>query len=173
MLKTRLLITLVIFSAAFCAMDCSKSSRPEPVDPTFYVNLTPAEVVADVGDTLTLTGSINSVEGLFAISFDLVFDTTVVVFESLSMPSNGILGQNAIGFSAEIDSGISVSLGRTQTAGNDNVSASGVLFEADFAVVGTGETEIQYRDVYIIDEDGAENTDLENLLLRSTIITVR
>jgi len=152
-------------------VDCSKSSKP--VDQTFYIDLTPADTTAAVGDTMTLTGSINSVEGLFAISFDLVFDTSVVVFASLSLPSESILGQNAIIFSSEIDSGISISLGRTQTSGNDNISASGHLFSADFLVTGQGMTEIQYRDVYIIDEDGAENPDLGVLEVRGSAVEGR
>jgi len=152
-------------------VSCSDSTRA--VDQTFYIDLTPADATAAVGDTLTLTGSINSVEGLFAISFDLIFDTSVVVFESLSLPSGGILGQNSIIFSSEIDSGVSISLGRTQTSGNDNISASGDLFVADFLVIGPGTTEIQYRDVYIIDEDGAENPDLGVLEVRSAVVDGR
>jgi hypothetical protein len=165
-------LVTILFTAYF-GFDCSKSTKPDPVDETFYIALTPADIVAGVGDTLTFTGSINSVEGLFAISFDLVFDTLVVVFESLSLPSNGILGQNSISFSGEIDGGVSVSLGRIQTAGNDNVSASGVLFEVDFVVVGAGTTEIQYRHIYIIDEDGTENSDLGAIEARGTAVEVQ
>jgi hypothetical protein len=163
---------VTILFTAFYGFDCSKSTKSDPIDETFYINLTPADVAAGVGDTLAFTGSINSVEGLFAISFDLVFDTMVVVFESLSLPSNGILGQNSISFSGEIDDGVSVSLGRTQTSGNDNVSASGVLFEVDFVVVGAGTTEIQYRHIYIIDEDGTENSDLGAIEARSAAVEV-
>lgn len=171
-MRTHLLILVTILITAFYGFDCSKSTKPDPVDETFFINLTPADIAAGVGDTLTFTGSINSVEGLFAITFDLVFDTTVVVFESLSIPSNGILGQNSISFSGEIDGGVSVSLGRTQTSGNDNVSASGILFEVVFIVVGEGTSEIQYRDIYIIDEDGAENPDLGAIEARAAAVEV-
>lgn len=170
-MRNKLIILILVLSAAFYGTDCSKSTKPEPIDNTFYVALTPVEINAGVGDTLNLTGSINSVEGLFAISFDLLFDTSVVVFESLSIPSNSVIGQNSISFSSEITGGVSVSLGRTQTSGNDNISASGALFEMSFIVMGIGSTEIQYRDVYIIDEDGQENMDLGNLELRNTLIT--
>jgi hypothetical protein len=165
-------LVTILFTAYF-GFDCSKSTKPDPVDETFYIALTPADIVAGVGDTLTFTGSINSVEGLFAISFDLVFDTMVVIFESLSLPSNGILGHNSISFSGEIDSGVSVSLGKTQTSGNDNVSASGILFEVVFIVVGEGTSEIQYRDIYIIDEDGTENPDLEAIEARAAAVEVQ
>lgn len=168
MVRTHLSALIIILIAAVSIVSCSDSTRP--VDQTFYIDLTPADATAAVGETLTLTGSINSVEGLFAISFDLVFDTSVVVFESLSLPSGSILGQNSIMFSSEIDSGVSISLGRTQTSGNDNISASGDLFAVDFLVIGPGTTEIQYRDVYIIDEDGTENPDLEVLEARGAVV---
>ena len=167
-MRTYLSILFIILTMAVGIVTCSKSSKP--ADQTFYIDLAPAEITATVGETLTLTGSINSVEGLFAISFDLVFDTSVVVFESLSLPSGGILGQNSIIFSSEIDSGVSISLGRTQTSGNDNISASGDLFLVDFIVIDTGITEIQYRNVYIIDEDGAENPDLGVLEARGAVV---
>ncbi|UCC78234.1 MAG: hypothetical protein JSW64_08045 [Candidatus Zixiibacteriota bacterium] len=165
-----ILTGLIILNALI--FGCGKTTKPDAPDETFYINLTPANITADVGDTLTLTGSINSVEGLFAISFDLVFDTSMVVFESLTIPSNSILGQNSISFSNQIVDGVSVSIGRTQTSGNDNVSASGPLFVAKFIAISPGTTQLQYRDVYIIDENGAENWELGGLEMRLTIITI-
>lgn len=165
-------LLIAVFLIAMSAENCSKSSKPEPVDESFYIDLTPSEVVATVGDTLAFTGSINSVEGLFAISFDLVYDTSVMAFGSLSLPSNSILGQNSISFSSDIDDGISISLGRVQTSGNDNVSASGVLFEIDFIAIGSDTTGVRYRDVYIIDEEGVENPDLRVIETRGTAVEV-
>ena len=160
----------IILPLSILIIGCGKTPRP---DLTFHIELTPENITADVGDTLTLTGSINSVENLFAISFDLVFDSTVVNFQSLSLPQDNILGENSISFSNEIEGGVSISLGRTQSAGNDNISASGVLFAADFIAAGVGTTEIQYQNVYIIDENGDENADLGAVSLRGAEIIVR
>ncbi len=165
-----ILTGLIIFSVII--FGCGKTPKPDAPDETFYINLAPENITAAVGDTLTLTGFINSVEGLFAISFDLVFDTSIVTFISVSLPQNSILGQNAISFSNQITDGVSVSLGRIQTSGNDNVSASGPLFEAKFIAIGPGTTQIQYRDVYIIDESGAENWELGGLERQEAIATI-
>jgi len=167
----KIIIGLLILSAV--VFGCGKTSRPDAPDETFYINLSPRDLVADVGDTLTLTGAINSVEDLFAISFNLVFDTSIVAFLSLSSPQNSILGQNAISFANDIEGGVSISLGRIQTGGNDNISASGALFEANFIAGGTGSAEIQYRDVYIIDEVGTENAELGELETSGTELLVQ
>lgn len=162
---------LLILSAV--VFGCGKSPKPVAPDETFYINLTPEDLTADIGDTLTLTGAINSVENLFAISFDLVYDTTIVNFLSISLPQSSILGQNTITFSNPIEGGVSISLGRIQSSGNDNVSASGPLFEVVFIAVGSGASEIQYRDIYIIDEDGAENGELGDIEKRATELIIQ
>ena len=161
---------MLIFAAA--VFGCGKTPRPEAPDETFYIDLTPENLTANVGDTLTLTGAINSVEGLFAISFDLVYDTSIISIIDVSLPSQGILGQNAISFYENIDDGASISLGRTQTSGNDNVSASGPLFVVRFEAVSAGSTEMEYRDIYIIDETGQENGDMGVLELRGVGIVI-
>lgn len=168
------LVTLISVSLvlAISGMDCSKSSRPGPVDDTFYVSFIPDSVQANVGDTLILTGYINSVEGLFAISFDLVFDTSFVTCQSLALPPDGIMGQNALSFSDGIDGGVSVSIGRIQTSANDNIAASGPLFEVKFIAAALGNAEIMYSNVYIIDENGQVNGDLARLDMRVLYIFI-
>jgi hypothetical protein len=160
-----LILSVIVFG-------CGKTSRPDAPDETFYIDLTPEEITSNIGDTLIFTGTINSVEDLFAISFDLIFDTSIVAFLSLSLPQNSILGQNSISFSNQIGDGVSISLGRMQTSENDNISGSGFLFEVIFIAVGSGATEIQYRDVYIIDEVGVENGELGEMERQSAIISI-
>lgn len=172
MKQTATIISVLLLLAIF-GMECSKSSRPEPVDDTFYISFIPDSVQAAVGDTIILTGFINSVENLFAITFDLVFDTSFVTFQSLTLPPDGIMGQNALSFSDEIDGGVSVSIGRVQTSANDNVAASGPLFEAKVIAAAAGSAEIMYSNIYIIDENGQVNGDLAGLDKRSLDISVR
>lgn len=168
-----LIFSLTLTLLSFSGCDCDKSPNPEPVDETFYINLTPETSTIDQGENITLIGSINSVEGLFAIAFDLVFDSTVLSFESLATPQTGILGNSVLSFSNLISGGVSVSLGRVQTEGNDNVSGSGTLFEITFSAVAAGTTIIQYQNIYIIDQDGAENSDIDNLAPSNAEVIVR
>jgi len=153
--------------------DCDKSTPPPPVDETFYMDLTPASNVIAPDDTVTLTGSINSVENLFAVAFDLAFDSTRLNYESVSIPAGGLLGNGAMSFSSIIDGGVSISLGKTQTTANDNISGNGVLFEVAFTGAAVGSTSVQIQNVFIIDESGAENPDMGNLILNSADIIIQ
>ncbi len=162
---------LIIMLLGGCS--CDKSLPPPPVDETFYLNLTPASNVIAPDDTITLTGSINSVENLFAVAFDLAFDSTMFNFVSVSLPPAGLLGNSAMSFSNTIAGGVSISLGKTQTAGNDNISGSGTLFEATFTAAAPGTTAVQYQNMYIIDESGAENPDIGNLILNDAEIIIQ
>ncbi len=168
-----LIFSLMLILISFSGCDCDKSSDPPPVDETFYINLAPESSAIGPGENITLTGSINSVEGLFAVAFDLAFDSTILSFESLTIPQTGLLGSGVLNFSNTISDGVSVSLGRTQTEGDDNVSGSGTLFEITFSAVAAGTTSVQYQNVFIIDEEGAENSDIGNLILTNAEVVVQ
>lgn len=168
-----LIFSLILILLSFSGCECGKSSDPEPVDETFYMNLMPEASAIGPGENITLTGSINSVEGLFAVTFDLVFDSTILSYESLTIPQTGLLGNSVLSFSNTISGGVSVSLGRIQTEANDNVSGNGVLFEITFSAAGTGTTNIQYQNIFIIDEQGVENSDINNLILNNAEVVVR
>ena len=139
----------------------------------FYVGLRPHENFIEIEEDIALTMSINSVEDLFAISCDLIFDTTVVTFESAFIPSSSILeAANSIFFSNRIPNGISISAGRMQTEGNDNISGRGPLFEIAFTGLASGFSSIEIHNVMIIDEQGESNHDLGNLVTKPSGILV-
>lgn len=139
----------------------------------FYVGLRARENFIEIEEDIALTMSINSVENLFAISCDFVFDTTIVIFESVSIPSSSILGAaRSIIFSSPIDGGVSVSAGRTQTEEDDNISERGPLFEIAFTGLAAGFSSIEIHNVMIIDEQGESNPDLGNLVTKPSGIFV-
>lgn len=138
-----------------------------------YVGLRPRENFIEIEEDIALTMSINSVENLFAISCDFILDTTIVIFESVSIPSSSILGAaRSIIFSSPIDGGVSVSAGRTQTEEDDNISERGPLFEIAFTGLAAGFSSIEIHNVMIIDEQGESNPDLGNLVTKPSEIFV-
>lgn len=139
----------------------------------FYVGLRPRENFIEIEEDIALTMSINSVEDLFAISCDFILDTTIVTFESAFIPSSSILeAANSILFSNPIPNGISISAGRMQTVGDDNISGRGHLFEITFTGLASGFSPIEIHNVMIIDEQGESNPDLGNLVTKPSGIFV-
>ena len=171
-MRTVIISCLLILLVSTAGCDTKNSLRPEN-DDTFYLALTPQHNSTAAGRNVTLVGRINSVENLFAVSFDVNFDTTVLSFHSAYMRSENLLGTSgSIGFLGQTEDGVSISLGRIQTVNNDNVSGRGSLFEITFAGKSAGSTTIVFDNVLIIDEDGVANPDLSNLVTRSSLITI-
>ncbi len=164
---------LALITGCLMILSCSdSSSEPEP-DDTFYLGVTPAANTISVGSNAMLSVQINSVEGFFASSFDLLFDNTVVQVDTIQVSASGLLADyDPISFYDEIENGMSVSVGLTQTEEDDDLSGSGTLLVITFEGAAEGSTPIEFENVVIIDEQGEDNPDLDNLELRFSQITV-
>ncbi len=139
----------------------------------FYIGLRPRDNYIENGSYISLILSINSVEDLFAISFDLVYDSAVAIVESAYIPSSSILeAANSIMFYDHIPNGVSISASRLQSNMNDNVTGSGPLIMIDFLCLADGSTLVEIQNVMIIDETGEINPDLGNLVLKAGNILV-
>ncbi|MBD3169474.1 MAG: hypothetical protein GF307_08320 [candidate division Zixibacteria bacterium] len=150
----------------------SSSNGPAPAD--FYVSLTPQNDTVDIDSSTTLTGSINEVSNLFAITFDLLFDTSLVKVDTVMVPADGIWGSGSgLVFFQRNHDGISIGLGKVQTEGNDNVSGSGEFFTIDFTGNSAGSAQIVYDDISIVDENGTSNSNINNLQTKSAQIVVQ
>ncbi len=139
----------------------------------FYLGIRPRENNVDSGEPVSLTLGVNSVDDLFGISFDLVFDSTVVMLDSVFIPSSSILDPTkSIMFYDYILNGVSISASRLQTDMNDNVSGSGPLVMVHFQGFASGSTSVEIQNVMIIDETGEINPGLGNLVLKAANIHV-
>jgi hypothetical protein len=139
----------------------------------FYVGLRPRENYIQVDEYFTLILGINSVEDLFGISFDLVFDPSLATVESAYIPSSSILeAAKSIMFFEYLEDGISVSASRIQSEMDDDVSGSGPLVAIDYLASASGFTAVEIQNVMIIDETGEVNPDLPNLLTKPATILI-
>jgi hypothetical protein len=126
--------------------------------------LSPGEVSQRVGTTLYLTVEVRRVEDLFAVSFDLFYDTDVLELIDAQVSDSGLLEpSSAITFFESAEDGASVAVGRTQTPGDDDVSGDGTLLDLTFRSISAGTTTIQFSGIRIIDETGTESPCMESL----------
>jgi hypothetical protein len=88
------------------------------------------------------------------------------------VPESSLLEPDCISFHESINEGESVSLGRTQSDGDDNVSGSGVLCLIVLSSRSGGVDTVRVRNVMIIDQAGNTNPDLGNLVKESAIVVV-
>ncbi len=162
------ILALVIPVIMICG--CKKSS--DSGDSSFALQLTPQRAEPDVYEEFTLTLEISDVRDMFVIGFNLLYDHSRLRLSETSTSSGGILGNDIISFTEEINGGIGVSIGRTQSAGDDNVSGSGNICEFTFLAIGMGESQVELNNVTILDEDGSSNTQISESNVVSAEVNV-
>ena len=146
----------------------------------FYLGFRPRSAVINVGDDTTLTVSINAVDSLFGIAFDIEFDTSVVSVDTtgaLTVPQTSILyTDSTVYFYRAIPTGISVSVSKvnsSDTSIDDNVSGRGLLCQIKFNGKSAGSTGIVFNNVLIINDAGETNSNLDSLITKPSEITVQ
>ena len=143
-------ILLIIISIII--ISCGGENGTEP-DIQLKLMIEPSEKVINLGEEATFFVQIDNVIDLFGFSAEITFDNT-----KIELPANPIvIGEM---WNAEVISEIfvesgclSITIGFTQTEGYDGISGNGVLFY--FTLVGTnsGESDITFENLELIDEN--------------------
>ncbi len=115
-------------------------------------------------DSISLSGSsrirvrLGRVIDFFAVSLIIPYDSTIVDIDTVLVSDPGIWEDPApLLFYQKIDGQISIAAGAHQTDENDNITGFGGLFDIYFRGIGVGEATIDFTDVLLVDENGAEN----------------
>jgi len=166
-------IVCALFCCAILAAGCGdseKATQPIVVESDLVLSLSDDQV--SIGNQAGATVRINEIDDLFFISMDVMFDTSLIIIDSVINPPASLLGADAIGLGQPIPGGLSIGFGRTQTAANDNVSGTGDLFTIFFTAAAHGSTEFQVTNIVIRDEQGTEHPDLDALSVTSDSLTI-
>jgi len=161
------IVAMIVFLSG-----CSEVAAP--FSGTLAITLTPAESTIDVGEEVMLTVGVKSARNLFAVSFDIAFDSKIVVVDSVYAVPSGILGPEAIISQIQPRPGMMcVGIGRTQTSADDCVSGTGDLVRVRFRARVAGSTRVVVPRVMIVDEDGRQNSELDECQLNEATIVVQ
>lgn len=170
-MKTSRIFLLGILIISIFILSCKNSSEPGG-DSNFSLKLSPETANIELYDDLILSLEVEGVNDMFLIGFNLMYDRSMLYLSEVTIPSSCMLGDDCLDFMEEITGGISVSVGRAQTDGNDNVSGDGVLCEFSFLCIATGSCQVELEEVSILDEDGNTNTQISNSNVKSAEITI-
>jgi hypothetical protein len=138
----------------------------------FYLSFFPEQISLTLGQRAILTANINNVENLFAISFDIIYDTLVMRAFDVGIPQQNFIGEGGLYFYHSIPGGVSFCLGKTQTDANDNLTGSGPLVEMHFIAVGQGFSQVRFNNINIVDENGGQNQHLDEMVRGSANVYV-
>lgn len=139
----------------------------------FYLSFYPQQRQVSINHFTSFTIGLNNVQDLFAISFDILCDTTYLRITDVQVPIHNLFDIGGIYFYHSIPGGVSVFIGRTQTPENDNINGGGKLVNISLRGMAAGMSSIGFYNVMIVDENGALNTNITNLYRGSASIYVR
>ncbi len=103
--------------------------------------LQPSSDQIDLGSEFTLQVNIREVTSLFAASFEVQYDNTLLEFVDVS--AGDFLGDDVVFFSIEGDGSVSIAI--TKKAGSDSVDGAGMLAEVKFKSIRAGAVTISVR----------------------------
>ncbi|MCP4582390.1 MAG: hypothetical protein GY839_12320 [candidate division Zixibacteria bacterium] len=140
--------------------------------PNFEIYINPATDTIAIGEQGLFSVNLDGAEDVFSISMDLIFDTTIVMVDTVMLAEPNLLGDdNVLLLYQAIPGGVSVGIGRVQTEENDNVWGCGQLFKIVFSGLAPGTASIEIADGMIRTDEGVPIDIIEDLyLLGATLI---
>ncbi len=163
-MKKILLIACVVVS--ILVFSCSKSST-EPEDEKLILSIIPSEQTVSAGSEATYSVKIENVSDLFAITCEIVFDSTKVTLPDNPVTDGDFWTADFISTSVGDSDRLNVCIGLEQTAGEDGLDGDGILF--DFKVTGilAGESDLIFENLNLIDEDGEPIEDFDEIEIKN------
>ena len=159
-------IKLIIFFSLVIYIGCHKTGQgPLPPYPKVTLSASPTNVA--IAETFILDVNVANIEHLFAISFQISFNPSIleIAMETGSINYNTFTNEN-FGPVVLLDTFgvLSVALG-----GND---INGKIFSVTIQGKISGTTDIELKEINLIKEDGTNVSNINSLISSGVVITV-
>ena len=125
--------------------------------------ITPDSLTIDRYDEVDFSVEIENVNSMFVVAFNFVIEGANADILDVTIPSSEFLGGNAMSFYEEIYGGVSVSVGHTQSDGDDNISGSGTICNIKIRWFFEGNATIQLKNIAIVNDMGENVQGLTNI----------
>ena len=143
-----------------------------PVDTSLSVRLIASSYEIQSGDSLTVSIEVENADSLFALSFELNFDSDLFSISTTDIASVGNLFSDPFPANPPIfisDGQVSVGFGEW---GSLQSTVSGTACYMIFTALSTGTETLYISSIEMIKKDGSEIDGLENLMIDSIEIQV-
>ena len=140
-------------------LSCSKDEPTPPPQANVILKMEPNPQTVAVGDSVDFGVKIEDAEDLFAVSMEIVFDSSMISFQNsdfVIVNEDFWIGETQ-GLSVLESEKLNVAIGLVQTDGIDAISEDGILFRFNFtADDSTGSTYLEFQNINLLDEDGIQ-----------------
>ncbi len=162
-------LVLILFSGLL--ISCSDSTGPQAEN--LQLSISPSEQTVAVDEEGTYSVLIENVENVFAISTEITFDDTIVeaVDDGFSV-GDFWNSEPVVSLNINDEDRINVTIGLEQSSGVDAITGDGTLFSFSLKGINSGESDLSFVNVQLINDSGETIQDFENITYNNGKIIV-
>ena len=157
----RILFMIIIVVMAF-SISCSSDST-EPEVNNLKLMFSPAEQTAPVNTGTDFVIKVENAENLFGFSAEIVFDNSVAELVPNSVVVGGFWNTDLLEMNISEDDRLSIIISLLQTSNEDGIDGNGELFTFSIEGIAIGESDLTFENLQMIDENGNEVSNFDEL----------
>ena len=157
----RILFMIIIVVMAF-SISCSSDST-EPEINNLKLMFSPVEQTAPVNTGTDFVIKVENAENLFGFSAEIVFDNSVAELVPNSVVVGGFWNTDLLEMNISEDDRLSIIISLLQTANEDGIDGNGELFTFSIEGIAIGESDLTFENLQMIDENGNEVSNFDEL----------
>ncbi len=150
------ILFLIIIAVMIFSISCSNSDSTEPDVGNLKLMFSPAEQTVPANTEADYILKVENAENLFAFSAEIVFDNSVAELIQDAVVVGGFWNTDLLELSIVEDGRLSITISLQQTANEDGIDGNGDLFTFSIEGITIGESDITFENLLMIDENGNE-----------------
>ena len=132
----------------------------------------PAEQTVPTNTETNYTVKIENAEDLFGFSAEIDFDNSIAELVQDAVVVGGFWNSALVELSIEEDDRLNISISLQQTANEDGIDGNGELFTFSIRSIAIGESNLIFENLIMIDENGNEVSNFDEIEITNGKIIV-
>lgn len=165
-LSGKRILFLIVIAVMIFSISCSSDST-EPVVENFKLIFNPAEQTVPVYTEADYIVKVEDAENLFGFSAEIVFDNSVAELVPNTVVVGGFWDSDLVEMSIVEDDRLSITISLQQTSNEDGIDGDGDLFTFTIKGIAIGESTLTFENLQMIDENGNEVSNYDELEITS------
>ena len=160
------ILFMIIVAVMIFSISCSSDST-EPEVNNLKLMFSPAEQTVPVNTETDYVIKVEDAENLFGFSAEIVFDNSVAELVPNSVVVGGFWNTDLLEMNISEDDRLSIIISLLQTSNEDGIDGNGELFTFSIKGIAIGESDLTFENLQMIDENGNEVSNFNELEITS------
>jgi len=158
-------LILVLFSFTLLIMLSCSSDSTEPQSEDMILKFSPAEQTAPENTEVEYSVLVENIQGLFAFSAEIAFNNSVAELVQDAVVIGDIWNSETVEMNVVEEDRLSITISLQQSPDVDSIDGDGALFS--FSIIGNtiGQTSLEFEELQLIDENGNDIPNLDDIII--------